>query len=44
MAAWTGDSCTDASCVIMPGAPLDGGWTDAQIHGHGLFIRELMRK
>jgi hypothetical protein len=38
--AWKLDGCEpDSSCLLMPGAPVNGGWTDAYLHGHGQFVR-----
>ena len=40
--AWKLDDCPDLSCVFAPSAPLDGGWTDQWLHGHGPFVRDHM--
>lgn len=41
--AWKLDNCTDSSCYFaVTGAPRDGGWTDAMLQGHGLFVRDRM--
>ncbi|MEO8183220.1 MAG: glycoside hydrolase family 5 protein [Deltaproteobacteria bacterium] len=40
--AWKLDDCPDLSCLFRPSAPLDGGWTDAWLHGHGPFVRDHM--
>ena len=37
--AWKLDGCTDASCLFRAGAPVDGGWTDEHLQGHGAFVR-----
>jgi aryl-phospho-beta-D-glucosidase BglC (GH1 family) len=43
--AWKLDGCEpDSSCLLMPGAPLTGGWTDAYLHGHATFVRGRMQK
>lgn len=43
--AWKLDGCEpDSSCLLMPGAPIDGGWTDAYLHGHATFVRGRMQK
>jgi endoglucanase len=43
--AWKLDDCEpDASCLLMPGAPVDGGWTSANLHGHALFVRGRMQE
>lgn len=43
--AWKLDNCTDSSCYFGPeGASLAGGWTDADLHGHGPFVRDRMRE
>ncbi len=43
--AWKLDGCEpDASCLLMPGAPTNGGWTDQYLHGHAPFIRGRMQK
>lgn len=43
-AAWKLDDCTpDSSCILNPGAPLNGGWTDQWLGGHGSFVRNKMR-
>ena len=41
--AWKLDNCSDSSCYFASsGAPRDGGWTDAMLQGHGLFVRDRM--
>lgn len=43
--AWKLDGCEpDASCLLVPGAPVDGGWTHQYLHGHALFVRGRMQK
>jgi endoglucanase len=43
-AAWKLDGCTDSSCLLKGGAPVDGGWTDRYLNGHGAFVRGRMQK
>jgi endoglucanase len=43
--AWKLDGCEpDSTCLLKPGAPVDGGWTDEYLHGHGLFVRGRMQR
>jgi endoglucanase len=42
--AWKLDGCTDSSCLLKGGAPVDGGWTDQYLNGHGAFVRGRMQK
>lgn len=43
--AWKLDGCEpDASCLLQPGAPRDGGWTSEHLHGHALFVRGRMQE
>ena len=43
--AWKLDGCEpDSTCLLKPGAPIDGGWTDEFLHGHGLFVRGRMQR
>lgn len=43
--AWKLDGCEpDSSCLLMPGAPRDGGWTSENLHGHALFVRGRMQE
>ncbi len=43
-AAWKLDNCTpDSSCILNPGAPVNGPWTDQWLRGHGAFVRDKMR-
>jgi endoglucanase len=41
--AWKLDDCPDLSCLFRPSAPLDGGWTNEWLHGHGPFVRDHMQ-
>jgi endoglucanase len=43
-AAWKLDGCTDSSCLLQAGAPVDGGWTNQYLNGHGAFVRGRMQK
>jgi endoglucanase len=41
--AWKFDDCTpDSTCILREDAPLDGGYTDEWLHGHGPFVRDRM--
>jgi hypothetical protein len=43
--AWKLDGCEpDSTCLLVPGAPTDGGWTSEYLHGHALFVRGRMQK
>lgn len=43
-AAWKLDDCEpDSSCLLRPGAPINGGWTDNWLRGHGAFVRDRMK-
>lgn len=43
--AWKLDNCTDLSCYFKSsGVSVDGGWTDADLQGHGPFVRDRMRE
>ena len=43
--AWKLDGCDpDSSCLLQPGAPTEGGWTNDFLHGHGLFVRGRMQE
>lgn len=43
--AWKLDGCEpDSSCLLVPGAPIDGGWTDEYLHGHAKFVRGRMQQ
>lgn len=44
-AAWKLDNCPqDATCLLTPDAPLDGGWTSKYLRGHGTFVRARMQE
>lgn len=39
-AAWKLDNCVpDSTCFLTPDAPLEGGWTNEYLRGHGPFVR-----
>jgi endoglucanase len=40
--AWKLDDCADLSCLFKASAPIDGGWTDEWLNGHGPFVRDHM--
>lgn len=43
--AWKLDGCEpDSSCLLNPGAPVDGGWTDEHLHGHAKFVRGRLQQ
>lgn len=43
--AWKLDGCEpDSSCLLKRGAPVEGGWTNSYLHGHGQFVRGRMQK
>jgi endoglucanase len=42
--AWKLDGCTDSSCLLQGGAPLQGGWTNQYLNGHGAFVRGRMQE
>jgi aryl-phospho-beta-D-glucosidase BglC (GH1 family) len=43
-AAWKFDGCTDSTCVLKNrGVPLSGGWTAADLNGHGPLVIDLMK-
>jgi endoglucanase len=43
--AWKLDGCEpDATCLLAPGAPVDGGWTNQYLHGHARFVRGRLQK
>jgi endoglucanase len=43
--AWKLDGCEpDSSCLLVPGAPIDGGWTSEYLRGHALFVRGRMQQ
>jgi hypothetical protein len=42
-AAWKFDDCdgngaADKSCILNRDAPLDGGWQDSDLNGHGSYV------
>jgi endoglucanase len=41
-AAWKFDSCKDSTCFFNSNVSLSGGWTDAELTGHGPFVRDRM--
>jgi endoglucanase len=42
-AAWKLDDCSqDSSCLLRPGAPVNGRW-DTWLNGHGPFVRDSIR-
>ncbi len=44
--SWTNWNITDkqeTTALLMPGAPVNGGWTEAQLTPAGLYIREKLR-
>ena len=43
--AWKLDDCLqDSSCLLTPGTPIDGGWTNEYLHGHARFVRGRMQE
>jgi hypothetical protein len=43
--AWKWDDCTpDSTCILTPGAPLIGSWSDDMLHGHAPFVRDWMQR
>ncbi len=43
-AAWKLDDCAvDSSCLLVPGAPREGGWSREHLRGHGPFVRARMQ-
>lgn len=43
--AWKLDGCDrDSSCLLVPGAPITGGWTNDYLHGHAKFVRGRMQQ
>lgn len=43
--AWKLDGCEpDSTCLLTPGAPVDGPWTEKYLHGHATFVRGRMQK
>jgi hypothetical protein len=43
-AAWKLDACTDSSCILLGGAPVEGGFADQWLHGHGPLVRDWIRQ
>lgn len=44
-AAWKLDNCgRDSTCLLVPGAPKNGGWTSEYLYGHAMFIRDALRR
>lgn len=44
-AAWKLDNCTpDSTCLLVPGAPVNGGWTSEFLRGHAPFVRDALRQ
>jgi endoglucanase len=44
-AVWKLDNCAqDATCLLVPDAPSNGGWTGEYLHGHGKFARARMQE
>jgi endoglucanase len=42
--AWKFDDCEpDATCLLEPDAPLQGGWTEEWLRGHAPFVRARMQ-
>lgn len=43
--AWKLDGCEpDSTCLLVPGAPLEGGWTNEFLRGHARFVRGRMQQ
>jgi endoglucanase len=43
--AWKWDDCVpDSTCILTPGAPVIGSWSDEQLRGHAPFVREWMER
>jgi endoglucanase len=42
--AWKLDDCTDKTCYFVARTPTVGNWTDSQLNGHALFVRDRMRE
>jgi hypothetical protein len=42
--AWRLDACADSSCILLGGAPIDGGFTDQWLHGHGQLVRDWIKQ
>lgn len=41
--AWVLEACDEPRCLLRPGAPLFGFWTDRWVTDSGLFVRERLR-
>ncbi len=42
--AWKLDNCAqDSSCLLKPGTPVDGPWTDEWLHGHATLVRDYIK-
>jgi endoglucanase len=42
-AAWKFDVCADSSCFFSSASvPVNGGWDDTMLTGHGPFVRDQM--
>jgi endoglucanase len=43
--AWKLDGCTpDSSCLLKPGAPVNGGWNSEYLSGHAELVRDALRQ
>jgi len=43
--AWKWDDCTpDSTCILTPGAPLVGSWSDDMLYGHATLVRDWMQR
>jgi len=42
--AWKLDDCVDVTCYFNAGTSPAGGWTDDQLNGHGIFVRDSMQE
>ncbi|HYO95684.1 MAG TPA: glycoside hydrolase family 5 protein [Polyangiaceae bacterium] len=43
--AWKLDDCVpDSTCLLVPGAPANGGWTDEYLRGHAPFVRGRLQE
>jgi aryl-phospho-beta-D-glucosidase BglC (GH1 family) len=44
-AAWKLDNCTpDSTCLLVPNAPVSGGWNSEFLRGHAPFVRDALRQ
>lgn len=41
-AAWKLSDDNDSSALLAPNAPVEGGWTDDDLHGHAYLVHEFM--